>query len=64
MIIALDDRGCAEIRRFSLVYTCERCAQFEPENGGCSAGYPNGEHREAPLESGRRLVFCKEFELA
>lgn len=64
MIHVVDARLSLEIERCALAFTCERCAQFDPSNGRCSAGYPNEDHREKPIEVGARLVFCKEFELA
>jgi hypothetical protein len=50
-----------EMSRFQLRYACEDCAQFAPDTGACSAGYPNSEHRVA--ERRVEIVFCKEFEL-
>lgn len=59
----LDARTRLELARFRLAFTCERCAQFDEPRGLCSLGYPNDDHREAPLEGREALVFCKEFEL-
>lgn len=65
MILELDDATREELERFSVAFTCERCAQFDPDTGACSAEYPNEDHRAArPGERRGRLVFCKEFELA
>ncbi len=64
MIHVVDERMASEMKRFALVYTCERCAQFDPDSGRCSFGYPNEAHRERPVEVGAELVFCKQFELA
>jgi hypothetical protein len=61
--IEIDARVERELEEFGLVYTCERCAHFDPPTGGCASGYPNAEHREVPPPR-RLLVFCKEFELA
>jgi len=57
----VDARLWQEIAHYRLRFSCEDCAQFVPELGTCSAGYPNAEHRrrEQPSE----IVFCKEFEL-
>ena len=64
MIHTIDELLATEIERFSLAFTCERCAQFEPDTEHCSLGYPNEDHRTRGLVLGARLVFCKEFELA
>lgn len=60
----LDAAARAELVRFRLAWTCERCAQFDEPRGACSLGYPNEEHREAPLEGREHVTFCKEFELS
>lgn len=59
----VDERLRGEARRFGLVHTCDRCAHFEPDSGGCANGYPNAAHRRS-LEGAETLEFCKEFELA
>ncbi len=53
-----------QIERFRLRFRCEHCAYFEPCSKSCSEGFPNYEHREAPIELGETVVFCKRFELA
>ena len=64
MIHLVDDRLAEEVDRFSLVFTCERCASFDEPSRRCSLGYPNEMHRQRPLAVGAELVFCKEFDLA
>lgn len=64
MIHTIDELLATEVERFSLAFTCERCAQFEPDSEQCSLGYPNDDHRARGLVVGAQLVFCKEFELA
>lgn len=59
-----DARLRAEVERWSLVFTCDRCAHFEPDSGSCANGYPNADHRSASLDGRETLEFCKEFELA
>lgn len=63
MIHRVDDRLRQEARRFRLVFACPDCAQFEPEEGRCSLGYPNEPHREPALEARDQVIFCKAFEL-
>jgi hypothetical protein len=58
----VDAELLAEIARTRLRFACEDCAQFDPETGLCSAGYPNAEHRLARPDP-RVIIFCKEFEL-
>ena len=60
----VDVRFQAEARAYALAFTCEACAGFDPEQLVCAYGYPTACHRQAPLELGRELVFCKAFELA
>ena len=64
MIHTVDEQLAAEIRRCSLVFTCERGVQLEPIPERGSSGYPNEDHRARSLSAGSRLVFCEEFELA
>jgi hypothetical protein len=64
VIHRIDEQLAREAARFRLVFTCERCAQFEPAEGLCSLGYPSAPHRARPLVVGAELIFCKTFELA
>lgn len=64
MIHPVDDELRDEIARFRLVYTCERCVEFDPERQACSFGYPTAPHRARDLAEATELVFCKVFELA
>ena len=51
-------------QRYQLRFTCEDCCYFVAEDGRCSHGYPNQEHRSGRYQQGAaELVFCKEFEL-
>jgi hypothetical protein len=59
----IDEQLLGEVAQFCLRYTCEVCGNFEPTNGACALGYPNEEHRERPLLLGRKVTFCKEFDL-
>jgi hypothetical protein len=59
----IDQRFLEEATRYQLCFTCEACAHFSIESGGCANGYPNAAHRSAPLHEARELEFCKEFEL-
>lgn len=65
MKIAKSDIFSRERRRFSLRFTCEECALFDPEKERCNHGYPVREHRDAHYahEHGF-LVFCKDFDLS
>jgi hypothetical protein len=53
-------RSAHELR---LRYSCEHCAHFDVEGGGCAEGFPNDMHRERRVESSAWLEFCKSFEL-
>lgn len=64
MITAVDDRLRQEARRYGLRFTCEACAWFDAEDGGCSHAYPNEAHRDIDLDREAEVSFCKEFELA
>ena len=63
MIHRIDERLRREALRFRLVFACPDCAQFEPDEGLCSLGYPNEPHLEPNLEGRDEVVFCKAFEL-
>lgn len=63
MIHRVDERMAGELARYRVAYTCERCAQFAPDEGLCSLGYPSDPHRARPIVVGGELVFCKTFEL-
>jgi hypothetical protein len=63
MDTTVDEALRAEAAHFRLRFSCEHCAHFEPERGVCGEGFPNGSHRDVPLETARRIVFCKSFEL-
>jgi hypothetical protein len=53
-----------ERRRFALRFTCEDCAQFDPEREQCAHGFPTDEHRLAHYEQpDADIVFCKDFDL-
>jgi hypothetical protein len=50
---------------FRLRFTCEHCAQWQPEPERCAHGYPTDDHREARYDDpAAQIVFCKHFELA
>jgi hypothetical protein len=63
MIHRIDAQLREEARRFRLVFSCDRCAQFDPEGELCSLGYPNQVHRDPDLESRDEVTFCKAFEI-
>jgi hypothetical protein len=60
----IDDQLLEDAARYRLRFTCEHCAHFVPESGGCADGFPNDVHRSRPLGAGEQLTFCKHFELA
>jgi hypothetical protein len=54
-----------EIQRFHLVFTCEACAHFVPEEEVCDLLYPTEPHRQATFDNAREgdpVLFCKMFE--
>lgn len=59
----IDDRLREEARRFTLRFTCDDCAHFDPEGVRCAEGYPHAPHRGVRMERVRELLFCKSFEL-
>jgi hypothetical protein len=63
VIHRIDERLLAEVRRYSLAFTCDRCAQFDPAGERCSLGVPIEPHRDARLEGRDEVTFCKSFEL-
>jgi hypothetical protein len=63
VIHRIDERLESELAHYRVAFTCERCAQFEPDEGLCSLGYPSEPHRTRPIVVGAELIFCKTFEL-
>ncbi len=63
MIHRVDERLRAEARRYRLVFTCERCLEFDAEGDRCSLGYPSEPHKRVDLEAAAEVTFCKHFEL-
>jgi hypothetical protein len=62
--LAQDDRFRSERARYSLRFTCEHCAIFDPVRAGCAHGYPTAPHRTARYDSpDAPIVFCKDFEM-
>ncbi len=64
MITDVDARLSRDLVEFRLRYSCEDCAHFELEGGGCSLGYRTVAHRARSVAPGDTIVFCKTFELA
>lgn len=63
MIHRVDDRLRDEARKYRLVFACDDCAQFDPENDRCSLEYPHAMHRNGNLDQAPEVIFCKTFEL-
>lgn len=63
MIHRVDDRLRDEARKYRLVFACDDCAQFDPENDRCSLEYPHAMHRNGNLDQTTEVIFCKTFEL-
>lgn len=63
MIHVVDRALRDEIARYRLAFSCDRCAQYDPESDRCSLGYPVAPHRRSDVEAMSELVFCKHFEL-
>jgi hypothetical protein len=59
----VDDTFRRDARAFRLRQFCEDCAHFDADEQRCAEGYPDGPHRKVALDSVRRVVFCKTFEL-
>ena len=52
-----------EAKRFSLVFTCRRCAHFDAATSRCSLDFPVAPHLDVDLETADQVTFCKAFEL-
>jgi len=63
MIHRVDERLRQEARRYRLVFSCDECAQYDPEGDRCSLGYPHADHKSADLDHREDVIFCKAFEL-
>ncbi len=63
MRTVVDDRFREEASHFALRFTCDVCAHFDPDQGGCSDGYPVEQHWHIDPERVTELSFCKLFEL-
>jgi hypothetical protein len=63
MIHRVDERLRDEARKYRLVFACDDCAQFDPENDRCSLEYPHAMHRNGNLDQASEVIFCKTFEL-
>lgn len=65
MHVKMSEEFTKEIKEYGLVYTCEHCSLFLPEDGKCSILYPTKPHRLTTinkLKAGERMYFCKMFE--
>jgi hypothetical protein len=65
MWIAMNPRFRDEAERYRLVFTCEQCGNWSPEEEACTILYPTEPHRRSTvdkLQDGERLYFCKMFE--
>jgi hypothetical protein len=65
-LTAINEQFKDEVDRYKLVYRCQDCVHFRPDNGRCVLGYPNdvlsmGEIRA--LDERGQFVFCKDFAL-
>jgi len=62
--IPQDDRFRREWERFDLRFTCEHCAQHDPERDACAHGYPTEAHRRDRYDDpDAPILFCKDFQL-
>lgn len=59
----VDDKLTGEISRYRLAYTCDRCAQHDPEADRCTLGIPRDQRPRAELSGLTEMTFCKSFEL-
>ena len=64
MIVRVDARLREEAARHRLAFSCDRCAQYDPERDACAFGFPVEPHRSGDLTGRDELLFCKAFELA
>ena len=63
MFYRVDEQLLREAARYRLVFTCERCVEFDPEGERCSLGFPIAPHRDPDLRGREEVIFCKTFEL-
>jgi hypothetical protein len=71
MWIVMSEELRAEVSRWALSFTCERCRHFvEPppdvaQEPSCDVLYPTAPHRDATYAAtpdGERVFFCKMYE--
>lgn len=63
MITELDQPLIDALGKYRVRFCCEDCAHFENDLLECSLGYFSEPHRSRELKPGRRIIFCKTFEL-
>ncbi|MCB0357440.1 MAG: hypothetical protein KDD40_10550 [Bdellovibrionales bacterium] len=56
-----------DFNKLNIIFCCEQCSYFQPQNGLCNLGFPNHVHREeAQLKcysmSGK-FAFCRYLEI-
>jgi hypothetical protein len=60
----VDERLLREIEAFGLVFRCDACAAFDPNEAACAYAYPTEPHRSPLAPDTEQIVFCKAFEVA
>lgn len=56
-----------DFNQLNIIFACEQCSYFQPHNGLCNLGFPNGVHkRKAQMKNynmSGRLAFCRYSEI-
>ena len=65
--IKLDRVQAADFRKFDLIYACEQCSFFNPENKNCLMGMPTQPHlleqQHKTFELTGHMAFCRFLEI-
>lgn len=65
--IILDPIHPRDFRELDIIFYCEQCSHFAPENGTCTIGYEASKHnKEAQLKNYElygRVAFCRFSEI-
>lgn len=65
--IKLDRVQAADLRTFDIVYSCERCSFYAPDNNECMMGMPTEPHLEAEQRTRfnitGHMAFCRFLEI-
>ncbi|MCB0391749.1 MAG: hypothetical protein KDD58_10675 [Bdellovibrionales bacterium] len=56
-----------DFNNLNLIYSCEQCSYFQPQNGLCNLGFPNQVHRQdnqlKSYNMSGKFAFCRYLEI-